>query len=421
MPARSYTGPMNTSVPVKHRTARAPLHRQHLSDLQGATRLATSATLALAALVEALHARIASVPGLRGPEQTSGITGLVYKSVRGVTHVVGGSVDALLNALIPWLQPVGTGSTSTPERDAVLAVLNGVLGDHLAATGNPLAIPMSLRYQGRALPLEPAALRTALPTDSRRVLVLLHGLCMNHHQWKRDGAGTSEGKDHGAALAQAAGYTPLYLHYNSGLPVHVNGAAFAQQMQALLAAWPQPLQRVVLLGHSMGGLVVRSALHQAAAEGQAWTKQVDDAVFLGTPHQGAPLERAGHWVDLILGAAPYAAPLARLGGVRSAGITDLRHGNLLEGPPNSLPVHVPLPVQPRCYAIAGTTGAREKDLKDRLLGDGLVPLGSALGRHANAARQLAFLPERQMQVMQTNHMALLSSPEVAAALLRWLA
>ncbi len=420
-------------LPGAPSTPAPSVRRQHLSDLRGASRLATDGTLALAALVEAMHARVASLPGVRGPEQTSGITGLVYKTVRGVTRVVGGSVDALLGALTPWLQPGtdGADAETSRERDAVLAVLNGVLGDHLAATGNPLATPMALRHQGRALDLQPGlalpssaqtthlanqqtALHDALPTATGRLLVLLHGLCMNHHQWLR------VDHDHGAVLAQAAGYTPIYLHYNSGLPIHVNGAHFALQMQALLAAWPQPLQRVVLLGHSMGGLVARSALHQGAQQGQAWVRQVDDAVFLGSPHQGAPLERAGRWVDLILGAAPYAAPLARLGGMRSAGITDLRHGNLLGGPANVLPLHVPLPEQPRCYAIAGTTGAREKDLKDRLLGDGLVPLASALGRHADAARQLAFLPDRQLQLQQTSHLALLNSPEVAAALLHWL-
>ena len=396
--------------------------------MRGAARLATDGTLALAALVEAMHARIASTPGLRGPEETTGITGLVYKTVRGVTRVVGGSVDALLGALTVALMPQlpaeaeGAGGDtshspaggSSQERDAVLAVLNGVLGDHLAATGNPLATTMTMRHQGRALLLQRLALQALLPAATGRVLVLIHGLCMNHRQWQRDD------HDHGAALALAAGYTPVYLHYNSGLPVHVNGAAFAQQMQDLLAAWPQPLQRVALLGHSMGGLLARSALHQGAISGQAWAGQVDDAVFLGTPHLGAPLERAGRWVDLILGAAPYVAPLARLARMRSAGITDLRHGNLLGGPAHTLPVHVPLPTKPRCYAVAGTTGARAKDLKDRLLGDGLVPLKSALGVHADSARCLHFYPDRQLQLAQTGHMALLSSPQVAVALLRWL-
>jgi hypothetical protein len=409
--------PKSTALPLPESTPsiRKPLQQRHLRDLRGATRLATDATLALAALVEAMHAGIASPPGFPGGPQARGLSGLVYKSVRGVTRLVGGSLDGVLATLMPMLAASGEGDGSSSERDAVLAVLNGVLGDHLAATANPLALPMTLRHQGQTLDLRQEALAAALPTATGRVLVLLHGLCMNDRQWLRDG------HDHGAALARAAGYTPLYLRYNSGLSIQANGAAFALQMQALLAAWPQPLQRVALLGHSMGGLVVRSALHQGAAQQQTWVQQVDDAVFLGTPHLGAPLERAGHWVDLILGAAPYAAPLARLGGMRSAGITDLRHGNLLGGPPNTLPVHVPLPAKPRCYAIAGTAGSRERDLKDRLLGDGLVPLASALGRHADAARCLHFEPARQLQLLQTNHLALLGSAAVAAALLRWLA
>ena len=78
----------------------------------------------------------------------------------------------------------------------------------------------------------------------------------------------------------------------------------------------------------MGGLVARSASHQAAA-GAAWPRQLRDLVFLGTPHLGAPLERRGRGVDL-LSAPPHARALALLGRTRSAGITDLRHGALLD-------------------------------------------------------------------------------------------
>lgn len=398
-----------------------------MTDLRGASRLATDATLGLTALVEAMHARIASMPGLHGPEQTRGITGLVYKSIRGVTRLVGGSVDGLLGLLTPWLTapPAGAAAMPSREREAIVAVLNGVLGDHLAATANPLATPMTLRHAGRALTLEPAALKAelqavlqaALPPPtlaSGRLLVLLHGLCMNDLQWQR------EGHDHGAALAAALGYTSVYLHYNSGLAVHANGAAFAQLLSQLLDAWPQPLQRVALLGHSMGGLVARSALHQASAAGQVWPQRVDDLICLGTPHHGAPLERAGHWVDLLLGAAPYAAPLARLGRVRSAGITSLRHGQLLPGPATAQPVHVPLPVKPRCYAVAASTGLASSALKGRQTGDGLVPLDSALGRHKDPARTLHFELDRQAQLHGLNHLQLLSRPEVLEPLLRWL-
>jgi hypothetical protein len=401
-------------------TRRSPLRS---TDLRGAVRLATDATAGLADLVEALHARIAHVPGLGPPApdgRTGGISGLVYKTVRGVTRLVGGSVDALLGLLAPAL---GTQAPAA-EREAIVAALNGVLGDHLQATGNPLATPMALRRDGSALVLEAAALAARVPdAGGGRLLVLLHGLCMNDLQWQR------EGHDHGAALARDLGFTPVYLHYNSGLHVSVNGQALAELLERLLDQWPVPAQRLVLLGHSMGGLLARSAVHYGAQAGHRWVARLDDLVFLGTPHHGAPLERAGHWVDQLVGATPYTAPFTRLGKVRSAGITDLRHGNLLDedwaghdrfahGRDGRHPV--PLPPRVRCHAVAGTLGQRDGDLKDRLLGDGLVPLDSALGRHRDPARTLAFAEDRQWVAYGTGHLALLSRPEVYAQLRQWL-
>ena len=410
--AQTYTAAMPPTSP----NALSPV-KQHATaaDVRGAARLAVDATQGLTALVEAMHARIKSPPGLRGGEKTNGITGLVYRTVHGVTELVGGGLDALLGMLAPLLTPTAHGTpASSWEREAVLAALNGVLGDHLEATANPLATTMGFRSCGQALALQGPALRQALPQGNGRLLVLMHGLCMNDLQWSRDG------QDHGAALAREAGYTPVYLRYNTGRAVHVNGAEFAALMEQLLAVWPHALQRVVLLCHSMGGLVARSALHQGALAGQRWVQRVDDAVFLGTPHHGAPLERAGHGLDIVLSAAPYAAPLARLGRVRSAGITDLRHGQLLAGPRGAKPEPVPLPEQPRCFAVAASTDQKADGLKGRLLGDGLVQLDSALGRHRDPARRLHFAADRQLQLQGFNHMQLLSNPEVCETLLRWL-
>jgi pimeloyl-ACP methyl ester carboxylesterase len=359
------------------------------TDLRGAARLAAEGAIGLASLVEAMHQRIASPPGVKGAAhgRTSGITGFVYRSVRGVAGAVGGVADGTLGLLEQWL-PAAADPADSPSRDATLAALNGVLGDHLADTHNPLAIPMALRIEGSPGP---------------RLLVLLHGLCMNHRQWQR------RGHDHGAMLAREAGYTPVYLHYNSGRAIADNGREFAAQMQQLLDGWPVPLERVVLLGHSMGGLVARSALQQAAEAGLAWPQQVHDMVFLGTPHHGAPLERAGHGFDLLLGAVPYAAPLARLGRVRSAGITDLRHG-----------LHGPLPRGLRCWTIAATLSRQPGALKDHVVGDGLVPLNSALGRHTARERALRIPRSRQCVLRETGHLDLLNSPEAAARLLQWL-
>jgi pimeloyl-ACP methyl ester carboxylesterase len=221
----------------------------------------------------------------------------------------------------------------------------------------------------------------------------------------------------------------VYLRYNSGRHTSENGRDLALLLEQLVAAWPVPLQRFAVLGHSMGGLVARSALHAATHAGLGWPKRLDDLVFLGTPHHGAPLERAGHWVDLVLGATPYAAPFARLGRVRSAGITDLRHGLLLDedwvgrdrfarGGDRRQPV--PLPSGVRCGALAASLGAQGGTLKEKLLGDGLVPLDSALGRHADPARALAFPPDRQWVGYGMNHLDLLDRAEVYAQLKEWL-
>jgi hypothetical protein len=397
------------------------------SDVRGAARLATDATAGLTDLVEAVHARIARVP-LPGrgepPVRTRGVTGLVYKSIRGVTRLTGGSVDALLGLLTSALGPPAAARAPNVRREAVLAALNGVLGDTLAARANPLAIEMHLRRDGRPLDLHRAALARRLPDAASDLLVLLHGLCMNDLQWQR------EGHDHGAALARDAGWTPVYLHYNTGLHVSTNGRLFAEQLEALIDQWPRPLRRVAVIGHSMGGLVARSAWQQGQQAGHRWPSRVKDLVFLGTPHHGAPLERAGHWVDLVLGATPYAAPFARLGQVRSAGITDLRHGNLLDedwagrgrfarGPDRRVPLALPEGV--RCHALAASIGRRTGDLKDRLLGDGLVPLDSALGRHADPARTLAFAASRQWVGYGLSHLDLLSHPRAYARLRRALA
>jgi len=392
------------------------------SDLRGVARLATDATTGLADLVEAMHERVARLPGFparAGDGRTRGITGLVYKSIRGVTRVVGGSIDALLALLTPALGP----QDPLPEREALIAALNGVLGDYLAATANPLATPMTLRRDGRALPLQTAALAERLPDAGGKLLVLIHGLCMNDLQW------SCNGHSHGAALASALGCTPVYLHYNSGQHVSINGHALARLLESLVEQWPQPVERVALLGHSMGGLLARSAVHYGMQANHRWVARLTDMVFLGTPHHGAPLERAGNWVDIVLGATPYAAPFARLGKVRSAGITDLRHGYLLDedwvgrdrfARRADRRQPVPLPEGVRCAAVAASLGPPGGGLKQRLLGDGLVPLDSALGQHADPLRCLHFPEERQWVGYGINHLQLLEHPQVFAQLLRWL-
>ncbi len=372
-------------------------------DLAGASRLAIEAVTGVTELVEAVHMNVLNKAiGTPVVKPVVGVTALVYRSVKGVTRLVGGGIDAVLGRLVPVLgEPA-----SWPGRDALLAALNGVLGDRLAATGNPLAVSMALRPRGEA---------------TGRVLVLAHGLCMNDAQWLRDGV------DHGAMLARERGYAPVYLHYNSGRHISENGRAFAQQLQDLVDNWPVPVQELVIVGHSMGGLLARSACHYGAQASHGWLAHLSKLVFLGTPHHGAPLERGGNWVHLLTDLSVYSAPFSRLAKIRSAGITDLRHGSVLDDDWDgydrfahgaALPQMPALPATVKGFAIAATIGKREGDLADRLLaGDGLVPLKSGLAEHADPARTLGL--ERHV-VYQTNHMQLLSSPEVAERLLAWL-
>jgi hypothetical protein len=392
------------------------------SDLRGLTRLSLDGIAGLVDVVEAIHHNIASGRGtLRPPThgRVRGITGLVYRSIRKVIGLVAHALDLSLAPLIP---PLGADS-ALPRREALLAALNGVLGDYLARSKNPLAISMHFRYDGCPLALTARGLAAAIPRPGSKLVLLAHGLCMNDLQWSR------RGHDHGAALARDLGYTCVYLRYNSGLHVSANGRELAELLEALLRLWPVPPEELVLIGHSMGGLVCRSACHYGTLEGHAWRRRLRRLVFLGTPHHGAPLERGGNWVDVLLGISPYVAPLARLGKIRSAGITDLRYGNLLD---SDWEEHdrfersgdrrraTPLPEAVLCYTMAATTGKRAGALKGRLIGDGIVPLASALGLHADQSRALRFPISHRWIGYGLGHLDLLSEPAVYERIKRWL-
>jgi pimeloyl-ACP methyl ester carboxylesterase len=397
------------------------------SDLRAVAQLATQATAGITRIVEGVHQSVWDTLGVKGghlPGQTGGITGLVYRSVHGVNRLVGKGIDATLAKLIPRLEPEGALHAPTPEREAVLAALNGVLGDRLAADHNPLATPMTMRYQGHVLNWQALP---ALPEANGKILLLIHGLCMNDLQWQTEHDG--QPVNHGTALAQALGYTPVYLRYNSGLHTSQNGHELSRQLTQLLSHWPVPIEEITVVAHSMGGLLTRSALHDAQRTGQAWPRYLKNIVFLGTPHHGAPLERAGNWVDVILGSTPYSAPFAKLGQLRSAGITDLRYGHLLDSdwrghnrfhrkPDSREPV--PLPPGVACFTVAATLSPQRGKLADRLIGDGLVPLHSALGHHEEPGHSLVFAKDAQHIAYRTGHMALLSRPEVTQQMLAWL-
>ena len=419
-------------IPTQPKGPRRLLRHVQPSDLRAVAQLATQATLGVVNLTEGVHQSVLrAMGGRRGaaPERTAGLTGMVYGSVRGVTGLVGHTLDTVLTGLTPLLSQATNGQMAdSHERSVALAVLNGVVGDHLAAHDNPLALPMTLRLNGQSWePEHTSALGNHPPTH---VVLTIHGLCMTDTQW------LAQGVDHGNHLADKLGAQRLSLRYNTGRHISDNGEQLAMLLQRLVTAWPVPLKQLTIVAHSMGGLVARSAHAAGVAAGHTWPERLKTLVCLGTPHHGAPLERAGAWVDTLLQLTPYSAPFARLGQLRSAGITDLRHGWVLprdwqaqssKGAWTRAAHHhadkrtpLPLPAGVDCYTIAATLAPQSSLLAERLTGDGLVPLNSALGKHDNPSMRLAFPVEHQCVLYRTGHVELLSSPRVTAQLEHWL-
>lgn len=383
------------------------INRRQFSDLRGVVRLAVDATVGVTDLVEKMHhtIQLAHPPlGASRAEATSGLTGFVYRSIRGTTKLVGQGLDAGMAPFSMFLPE----QESSAKRDAAVSAINGVYGDHLVETGNPLAIEMKILHAGQTLDLTQTQAMSAQATG--KILLFVHGLCLNEGHWTREGHNRSE------TLASGLGYTPLYLRYNTGLHIADNGRALAEMLESLLSLWPHPVTEFVIVGHSMGGLVARSACHHGVNAGFDWLQSLSKMVSIGTPHQGAPLERGSNWLDYAMDLSPYASPFTRIGKKRSAGITDLAHGSIAAEKQG----FIPLPTDVECYAMASTLGKKRGQISEKFIGDGLVPVDSALGRSKDPDHTLLFPKNHQWVGFETGHLELLGSEEVYSQLQDWL-
>mgnify|MGYP006302916017 FL=1 len=230
-----------------------------LSDLRGASRLTVDAIIEVTDIIESMHRTVTTFGGILGEpdEPMRGLTGLVYQNIRSITGLVGRGLDTALDPLVPLVGEM----EASPGREAVVSALNGVVGDYLAGTDNPLAIPMQFRQHGELLDPDAPAFRDALEQADGRLLLLIHGSCANDLHWRR------KGHDHGAALAENAGYLPVYLRYNSGRHISENGHDLDELLESFITGLDQPID-LTILGHSMGGLVARSAIHYGSATDQ---------------------------------------------------------------------------------------------------------------------------------------------------------
>ena len=158
--------------------------RTHVSDLRGAARLAFDATLGITTLVEKMNHTIPLVHPPLGASRaaaTGGLTGLIYRGIRGTTRVIGKGIDAGLTPVAAFLPEGETAAT----RDAWVSAINGVYGDHLERTFNPLAIDMQFRHDGQ--PVDPELPADVVTDVTGKVMVVIHGLCLNEQHWNREG------------------------------------------------------------------------------------------------------------------------------------------------------------------------------------------------------------------------------------------
>lgn len=316
----------------------------------------------------------------------------------------------------------GPALSTTPRGSALIAAVTGLRGDALEAEGSPLSEPMAARVGGEAVGLDPDSLREAFPEASSRVVVFVHGLMTNEFSWS-----LGRREPYGDRLARELGCTPVYVRYNTGRHISENGRSLSELMDELVNAWPVEAKQVALVGHSMGGLVARSACCHASEDGADWGRLVTHSVSLGTPHMGAPLEQAVQVLSAGLAKLPETRPFANFLRRRSSGIRDLRRGSLVDEDwrdcdPDALRgaacAEVPLlDGATHCFVSAAITRSERHPL-GRLLGDTLVLVPSASGR--SKTRRIPFEDEYGMHLGAATHFTLLNHPAVYERLRDWL-
>lgn len=335
----------------------------------------------------------------------------------GIARCVYGGISVGLKAGARGLTHVGRTGVGgrledTPHGRFLTSAVNGLIGDRLTEQAHPFAFDLAVRVGNRDVVLDRAGLAEAFPDAGEEVVVFVHGLCENEAFWDREARPRREDREpaasYGERLRAEDGWTPVFLRVNTGLPVAENGVALAALLERLVECWPTGVRRLALVGHSMGGLILRAACAVTTDRDTPWTDLVTDVVCLGTPHLGAPLERVVNRGVAAMGRLPEAAPFGRILEYRSVGILDLRHG--LARDVQNLP-------RARYRLVAATLSRSSGSVSAASLGDMLVPYASALGR---PRRGEEMFPGAETLHIRGGHFDLLNHDEVYAALAGWL-
>jgi len=342
----------------------------------------------------------------------------LYGAISGMLRVSSGSIRALAK------RGVGRPVESSRMGRGVVAAVNGLIGDELRMVDDPQAIVMAVRKDGGDIPVSPWPIGESFRGASSHIVLFLHGLCESDESWSS--GERSIGSTYAQRIKDDTDGTPVFIRYNTGLRVSENGKHLDWLIRQLVASWPTDVTRITLVGHSMGGLVVRAATNHATASGQTWQHLVRDVICLGTPHAGAALEKVAHMGSRVLHFFPESRPFSAILNTRSGGILDLRHGYITKEEWEGQDLTrlwgldriaaAPLP-QAEYHFVIATLGATKRHPFSRILGDLLVHFSSAAGVGRSGAvvdgARLEYLPS-------THHFALLNHPRVADWLVQWL-
>lgn len=389
--------------------------------LEGVAQLATSGIHGVTELVQAIHRELILRPlGLHTPKNRAkwhkGVTSHFYGLSKKLMIRSGHGLALSLRA-VNKMTPESKGRPLSPMQHWMIGAINGVVGDHLIRMRNPMALPMML-YDRYGQPQRGEV--------RGRVVILIHGLCMNHLSWD---PGQSVGLGEQILYRQPFSNV-LYLNYNTGRRISQNGRSFSRLLEQLIQRNPK-ITEIDLIGHSMGGLVSRSALFYGKQSGNEWPFLVDHLVCLGSPHHGAVLERLGFMLQERLGKLPFTGILVQILDIRSAGVIDLRHGSVRDddwehldgrrGQADDIRKPAPLPTRIKAYLAAGTLERTPNSSKAmEVVGDYLVSIKSALGEHENPLYRLNVPEHRKAVFYGINHLQLQYHAAVRDQVIAWL-
>jgi pimeloyl-ACP methyl ester carboxylesterase len=394
--------------------------------------LAGEGTRVVTALVRDMHSGIAgrvfdSVGPASKPVQ------VIHDAIAAITyHAVDRAVRGSLRgagalAAEAWSNDDDDTIQAHPAAGGAIAAVNGIYGDQLTNRRNGFALTMQIHRHRRPVALTAASIAKAFPAATGRIVVFVHGWCLTELSWWRRPR-TGEAFPYGTRLRTDLGFTPVYLRYNTGLHISQNGQNLADLLNQLHTLWPtvaeEPLKEIVLVGHSMGGLVARSACHYGLQHEQPWTRDVRHVVCLGSPHLGADLEKGVNVASWALAQLPETRGLASFLNARSVGVKDLRFGALLDedwrdADPDEF-------LQDRCHEVPFLPGAVYHFVATSaapravglLVGDSLVRPRSAAGR--GRSRQVPFESAHGLTLTGLHHFDLLNHPSIYDKLLEWL-